>query len=187
MWWLNSGNISGVKTGESQHMLGNISNFENKISVQQIIDKVIRESSADRVLILKTENGGGKPRLGSHLYSSVMYESSNLDLVKPDYQRLSVDEHYVKMLSDIGPSRRNSLITDKMKNGTLKWIYQREGIKYSEIHYIGETQSAFVYLSVATKADDNTFDEPITRVEIEIAISKLVTLFNSAITNANLI
>ena len=155
--------------------------FDNKIEIQQIIDRVINISSADRFLILKTENGGGKPRLGSHLYSSVMYESIKppLNSVKNDYQRLLVDDIYVKMLSDIGPGAPNRLNIHQMKEGILKNIYRVENIEYSEVHYIGETDSAFLYLSIATSKKDNDFHEPLDRVEIEIAISKIRGIFKN--------
>ena len=155
--------------------------FEDKIEIQQIIDRVITNSTADRFLILKTENGGGKPRLGSHLYASVLYESIHTPLtsVKGDYQRLLVDDIYVKMLSDIGPGTANKLDISKMKDGILKNIYTVEQIKYSEIHYVGETDSVFLYLSIATCAENNTFDEPLDRVEIEIAISKVRDIFKN--------
>jgi len=153
--------------------------FENKIEVQRIIDRVLNNSSADSFLIWKTENGGGKPRLGSHLYASVIYESIKVPMtnVMVDYQRLLVDDIYVKMLSDIGPGTPNKLTVNKMKGGILKNIYTVEEIVYSEVHYIGETSSAFFYLSVASTKEDNTFDEPLDRVEIEISISKIRDIF----------
>jgi len=83
------------------------------------------------------------------------------------------------MLSDIGPGTPNKLLVSQMKDGILKNIYTVEQIAYSEVHYIGETDSAFFYLSIATSDDDVTFDEPLDRVEIEIAISKVSDIFKN--------
>tara|TARA_R110000868_G_scaffold154724_5_gene380831 strand:- start:64 stop:705 length:642 start_codon:yes stop_codon:yes gene_type:complete len=153
--------------------------YENKIEVQQIIERVMSNSNVSRFLIMKTENSGGKPRLGTHLYASVLYESVKPPLVsvKDDYQRLMVDDIYVRMLSDIGPGTANKLQVGDMKAGILKNIYLVEGITYSEIHYLWETNSAFFYATIATNDEGSTFDEPLDRVEIEIAVSKIREVF----------
>jgi len=174
-WWLNYEKPPNYKEE------GEVSStyFDDLIEIQQIMERVLNKTDVQRFLILKTENGGGKPRLGSHLYASVMYEAIDepLESVRDDYQRLLVDDIYVKMLSDIGPGIPNKLIRNKMKDGILKRIYLKENIAYSEVHYIDETDSAFFYLSLAT-SEDSRFDNPIDRVEIEIAISKLVNIFD---------
>lgn len=176
MWYIKEKNVSAVIP-----VSGGVDSsiFENKIEIQRIMDRVTTNTSVNRFLILKSENGGGKPRLGSHLYASVLYESIRAPItsVKDDYQRLLVDDLYVKMLSDIGPGSPNKLNTSKMKGGILKNIYTVENIVYFEIHYIGETETAFFYLSVATDNDDNTFDVPFDRVEVEIAVSKIRDIF----------
>ena len=153
--------------------------FEDISDFQETIDRVLTDTGVQRVLMMKTENGGGKPRLGTHLYASVLYEGYKhpLNSVKNDYQRILVDDIYVKMLSDIGPSTSNKLIVSRMKDGILKKIYQRETIIYSEVHYIGETDDAFFYISFSTTNNDDKFDEPNNRVEIEIAVSKIRRVF----------
>ena len=117
--------------------------------------------------------------MGSHLYASVIYESNKprVTSVKDDYQRLLVDDIYVKMLSDIGPGTPNKLVVSAMKDGILKNIYTVEEIEYSEVHYIWENDIAFFYLSISTTEEDNNFDEPLDRVEIEISISKIRDIF----------
>jgi len=154
-------------------------NFEGVSDFQDPIDRVLNDTGVQRSLMMKTENGGGKPRLGTHLYASVLYECYKhpLSSVKNDYQRILVDDIYVKMLSDIGPTTSNKLIVSRMKDGILKKIYQREDIIYSEVHYIGETDDAFFYISFSTTNNDDKFDEPNDRVEIEIAVSKIRRLF----------
>lgn len=157
-----------------------INKFEQSDEVQSMIDRVVYKSDVERFLILKTENGGGKPRIGANLYSSVLFESVKPPIasVKEDYQRLLVDPMYVKMLSDINIHIPNILITEKMKSGILKRLYLLEGVKYSEVHYIGETESAFYYCSVATTKSDESFNEVNNRVEIEIAVNRIRRLFN---------
>ena len=118
LWYL--ANIKSEQTGLTSN------NFEGVSDFQETIDRVINGTGAQRGLMMKTENGGGKPRLGTHLYASVLYEGYKhpLNSVKNDYQRILVDDIYVKMLSDIGPSTSNKLIVSRMKDGILKKIYQ---------------------------------------------------------------
>lgn len=172
LWYLNSN-----KTQKSTQAVS--SDFINVSVFQEAIDRVLSDTGVERILLMKTEDGGGKPRLGTHLYASVLYEGYKhpLNSVKNDYQRLLVDDIYVKMLSDIGPSTSNKLLVSRMKDGILKKIYQRETIVYSEVHYIGETDDAFFYISFATTDNDDRFDEPNDRVEIEIAVSKIRVIF----------
>jgi len=171
LWYL------GNKKSEVLELTSN--DFEDISDFQETIDRVLTDTGVQRVLMMKTENGGGKPRLGTHLYASVLYEGYKhpLNSVKNDYQRILVDDIYVKMLSDIGPSTSNKLIVSRMKDGILKKIYQRETIIYSEVHYIGETDDAFFYISFSTTNNDDKFDEPNNRVEIEIAVSKIRRVF----------
>lgn len=186
MWYMKDGrekdSIPASNLVNPDHTI-ELDRFQNDPEIQYVIDRVLDRTSAHRFLILKTEDGGGKPRLGSHLYSSVIFEAmqSPLQPVKSDYQRLLVDDIYVRMLSDIGPSTPNKLKVGAMKDGLLKSIYLVEGVTYSEIHYIGETNNAFLYLSIATIKPDCTFDDPLDRVEIEIAISKIRTIFINSI------
>jgi hypothetical protein len=176
MWYLKDRKASPVPTNPNKP---DNHRFENRMEIQQTIDRVVKNSSVDRFLILKTENGGGKPRLGSHLYASVIYESVTLPMtpVKDDYQRLLVDDIYIRMLADIAPGKANKLLVSDMKAGILKDIYLVEHVEYSEVHYLWETDSAFYYLSAATSDKDNVFDTPLDRVEIEIAISKIRDIF----------
>lgn len=172
LWYLNSN-----KPQKTTQTIS--SDFINVSEFQESIDRVLSDTGVQRILLMKTEDGGGKPRLGTHLYASVLYEGYKhpLNSVKNDYQRLLVDDIYVKMLSDIGPSTSNKLLVSRMKDGILKKIYQRETIVYSEVHYIGETDDAFFYISFATTDNDDRFDEPNDRVEIEIAVSKIRVIF----------
>lgn len=165
---------------ETPNIIEKISLFESNSETQMIIDRVVAKTNCERFLILKVENGGGKPRVGANLYASVIFESLKKPFisVKSEYQRLLVDPMYVKMLSDIGLTQHNPLHVNKMKSGILKRLYQSEGVKYSEIHYIGETDTSFYFASIATSKDDCEFSDLNDRVEIEISINKIRNIFN---------
>tara|TARA_R110000868_G_scaffold176916_5_gene414994 strand:+ start:7431 stop:8057 length:627 start_codon:yes stop_codon:yes gene_type:complete len=179
VWWLDK-----LKRGNHKSDSNILpEQVENLIEIQQIMERVLDKSPVKRFLIFKTENGGGKPRLGSHLYASAIYEAYRTPMVAviDDYQRLLVDDIYVKMLSDIGPSSPNKLIRNDMKDGLLKRIYLKENVTYAEVHYLAETNNAFYYLSIATDEETERFNSPLNRVEIEIAVNKIANIFNGII------
>jgi transposase len=64
-----------------------------------------------------------------------------------------------------------------MKDGLLKRVYLRDGIKYSEVYYVTETDDAFVYVTFSTTDENEKFDNPNDRVEIDIAVSKIRNIF----------
>jgi hypothetical protein len=174
IWYLNSSKINlNLNTAKK------VNNLENLLEIQGILNRVIDDTCIQRVLVMKTENGGGKPRLGAHLYASILYEAfkAPLSSSKTDYQRILVDDIYVKMLSDIGPTTHNNLSVSKMKEGLLKRIYLRDGVKYSEVYYLMETDDSFIYMTFSTTDDNEKFEDPNDRVEIDIAVSKIRNIF----------
>jgi hypothetical protein len=179
MWYLENRNNDTKNVIKSKKVI----DLENNNEIQPIINRVINETSIQRVLVMKTENSGGKPRLGSHLYASIIYEAykAPLSSTKNDYQRILVDDMYVKMLSDIGPTEHNTLSINKMKDGLLKRIYLRDGIKYSEVYYLTETDDSFIYITFSTTDDNEKFETPNDRVEIDIAVSKIRNIFEKLI------
>jgi len=173
IWYLNNTN-----KGDKQPLKKSV-DLEHLVEIQPILNRVIDDTCIQRVLVMKTENGGGKPRLGAHLYASILYEAfkAPLSSTKNDYQRILVDDMYVKMLSDIGPTTHNNLSVNKMKDGLLKRIYLRDGVKYSEVYYLTETDDSFIYMTFSTTDENERFEEPNDRVEIDIAVSKIRNIF----------
>lgn len=174
MWYLNN-----IKQDNKSRRLIKSIDVEGIPEVQPILNRVIDDTCIQRVLVMKTENGGGKPRLGAHLYASILYEAfkAPLSSTKNDYQRILVDDMYVKMLSDIGPTTHNNLSVNKMKDGLLKRIYLRDGVKYSEVYYLTETDDSFIYMTFSTTDENERFEDPNDRVEIDIAVSKIRNVF----------
>lgn len=173
IWYLNNTN-----KGDKQPLKKSV-DLEHLVEIQPILNRVIDDTCIQRVLVMKTENGGGKPRLGAHLYASILYEAfkAPLSSTKNDYQRILVDDMYVKMLSDIGPTTHNNLSVNKMKDGLLKRIYLRDGVRYSEVYYLTETDDSFIYMTFSTTDENERFEEPNDRVEIDIAVSKIRNIF----------
>ena len=166
------------------------SHFDNEVfddlpEIQQIIERLLNKTKISGVHFIKTENGGGRPRLGTNIYLSIKYEAvkDSLYLSKVDYQKMLIDEPYIRMLNNIGTTQPLVLSVTDMEDGMLKRIFDNVGIKYVEMYFIGETDTAFFYVSLSTVDDGYEFNEIVDRVEIEIAINKLRNLFTELVEN----
>lgn len=126
--------------------------FERRAEVYEIMNKILQETHAKRILVLKTTNGGGRPKSGSHIYASVLYEDFNppFHSVVDMYQRIRVDKDYVKMLQHISHEGRRNLLISDMPPSLLRSIYMREGVALSQVYYLSENNTSFFYCSVAT-------------------------------------
>lgn len=153
--------------------------FNDVPEIQQIIDRLLNKTSISGVHFIKTENGGGRPRLGTNIYLSISYEAvkDSLYLSKVDYQKMLIDEPYIRILNNIGTTQPLVISVGDMEEGMLKRIFDNVGIKYVEMYFIGETDTAFFYVSLSTVDEGYEFNEIVDRVEIEIAINKLRNLF----------
>lgn len=148
--------------------------------VYKLMAGVTKSTSSKRFLILKTTNGGGKPKVGSKIYASVLYE----DVYHPFksviniYTRVVVDGEYVNMLRKVALDGFVSLDVPNMNPGLLREIYESEGVFFSQIFYLHETAEAFYYCSVAT--DETGVFGMTTKPEqltIRLTVDKLRNIF----------
>lgn len=148
-------------------LLAGLSNIYSKM--QQLLN----ETDANRFLILKAENGGGRPKIGSTINVSVLYEVlAGLPSIKDDYQKLPVDNEYISMLADASSHGHASLVVSELPPCILKDIYVAENVKYSEVHYLCETPKAFYYCSIASTLTTN-FSGAKSRNSIHLSVNNI--------------
>lgn len=146
-----------------------------------LMNRLIDSSSVKRVLILKAENGGGIPRIGSDLHASVVMEETRPPFkpVKDKYQRIGLDHEYLKMLVNVYSNKCVKIKVDELPNSLLKNIYLSEGVKYAEIHHLFDTKSTFYYCSLATN-EDNDLSSSKDNLEIILTIDKIKEIFKQS-------
>lgn len=129
----------------------------NRSKVQDLLEDLRNKIHCPRALILYTEDSGGLPTLGSQLYISILYESSDSDIpnIKSDVQHLMTDGHYDSLLSELLAEGSYHGVTSDMPDGLLKDFYVASGICESLVLPILQTKSKFYYLSVAWNTCDN--------------------------------
>lgn len=111
-----------------------------------------------RALILKAENGGGVPKPGHQIYSSILWEStdSKTPSIRKSWQRQPVDEEYTKMLADLYQNKSVHILTKQMQDSQLKNVYLSSDIVESQIYHIYHDEGKFVYLSLNYNEDIDT-------------------------------
>ena len=88
------------RTRRSRHM---DAGFADVNELYQTLQTLLGDISADRILIIKSENGGGLPRPGCEIKSSVIHEVFNgkLGSLYEIWQRVPLDHEYSRILSEL--------------------------------------------------------------------------------------
>ena len=157
----------------------------------EIISNLRRQNQAsvERVLIVKTSNGGGVPKPTTHVYSSVLEETydDHVKPLKPDWQNQMTDSAYDEIIMKLSGKKMVKVKTLEMENGMVKNIYLRNGSQ-GAINFMVRDQFPFVYVSVVIDKDadiDQVFEDPRLSDDIRIAQNKLMQLYKKGVfTNA---
>lgn len=154
--------------------------------IYETMDVLVKTTSIERIMILKAQNGGGKPKVGKQLHARVLYQryqdNSNIKLVdaKTQYAFVEVDEPYVRMLIETETTFSSKVVTSNLPEGSLlKTIYEAENVAFSEVFYLYETKEAFFYISLATSQEKERFQSAEDRNQINWAIGLLRYTFKS--------
>ena len=121
--------------------------------IYSILNDVMSKTKAFRVVIMKTENGGGRPQIGCELKSSVVYEvfDSGHKPIKLDWQKQVIDEQYSSMLSELILSSERCIrvkTADMPDYSMLKIAYQATGVVQATMYELAERGKDYIYLSV---------------------------------------
>lgn len=136
---------------------------------------ILEETPVERFLILKAHNGGGVIKPNTPIYSSVLYEdyAHPFRSVKAQYQRLEADEEYLRMMVELIQKKSITLETGKIPNGLLKNIYQAEGVKYSQLFFLGNDKKNIYYCSCATSVEGGWENSPYEKNQIFMAVNTI--------------
>lgn len=122
----------------------------------EIMNMVMVDTSAHRVIIYRSHNGGGKPKLGKPLYCTAQYEVFRSSRSKKkDWIGQELDVGYVNLLSKVDQKSTIDLFLDTMPDGILKADYFGDNVTSAVVIKVHETSSNFYYLEIRhqSKAD----------------------------------
>jgi len=115
-----------------------------------MLNELLASVTADRVVLLRAENGGNIPTIGKELTSSIVYEvfSETSHAIRDSWQKQALDDAYVWMLKRVSTDGFIELMTDDMPDGILKNLYQRHGVVASHVWGVYSTEGAYYYLAI---------------------------------------
>ena len=132
-----------------------------------------------RSLILKTENGGGVPRLGASLFSSVLYEalSGKGASLRKGWQQERLDEEYVKMLIAVMANGQVHLKTEEMPECRLKTLYEANGVNEAMVFLIAVEETRLIYLSLNCCKKETKEMTPTQEEAMRAGVNRLKQIF----------
>lgn len=148
--------------------------------VYAILNNIKREVGAHRVMILASENGGGVPRVGCQLYTSVVYETFDAPLraLRSRWQRQPLDEQYIKLLTDIVVSGESTFVPSMAEDGILKDLHEAQKLVASRYYRLIEREKEVLYLSCSF-LNDADYDTPKAREVLRAGLAQLRQLFET--------
>lgn len=128
--------------------------------IYDILQEARSQLGCVRILILKTENGGGIPKVNSPIYATVLHEvyDAKIEPIKESWQRRLVDSFYCKILCQLLNEEKVE-IEEKNLEGILKPIYSSYGHKLSQKYYIKVFEDMFIFCSFIFDRDEITVND----------------------------
>lgn len=149
--------------------------IQKVVNIYDSMHVVLDETAVERFLIFKAHNGGGIIKPHTPLYISVLYEDYThpFKSVKDDYQRLAVDEALIRILAQLPASKSVKIRTEELEKGIVKDIYEGEGVKYSEIFYLGQDRKNIYYCSCGSSVEGGWEHSSYQKMTIQIQINAI--------------
>lgn len=166
---------------------GSSNAFAAGIQVYDLMNDIVNNTPAQRVIIFKAVNGGKKIKLGSHLNINSVQGISKTPFPADDWKRyrgLIVDEEYNRMLLDVSSHNTKKIKVDPNDpnaNSMLMNIYKATGVTYSEIHHVFDHKSEYYFMSISTDQNISFDDNPIWRNNIDLNVSKISKIYSKSL------
>ena len=112
---------------------------------------ILEKTDAVQVVLLKAHNGGEPLKIGTWLYSSVIYEVRNPgeNEVKDRWVAQPLDERYLEMLAHLQRDKRVNLVTKDLKPSPLKDVYEANGTVFAKVVEVFSTKDLQKYFYVS--------------------------------------
>jgi len=164
--------------------------ISSAVKIQELIEEFVKEhDNIGKVLILKLENGGGVPQLGTVQHISILNEAINNNIdniypIKQDFQHYIIGAEYQKMLNNVLNTDLYITCIEKMDDGVLKKILSSNDMKQivvTDITHIpslggDNTKGFLIYLSIHIKTDEKIDDK--FQADIFIISDKIKKIFD---------
>lgn len=144
-----------------------------------ILNELLVHSKAKKITVLKTTNGGGIPKIGKEINSTIIHEvyDNPMKGFKQKWQKQHIDAGYVQILCAMVEDEETDVNTKNLKDCLIKQIYASQKITNSLFIKIHENDQRMIYLTLnyMNLAHDNLAGKQ----HITIAKSKLKNIFSN--------
>lgn len=164
--------------------------ISSAVAIQEHIESFSNTHSAARVLIMKFENGGGLPQLGTVQHISVLNEAINpsnksyLTPIKQDFQNYTIDAEFQRMMLRVLSTEIYAIPVTELGDGFLKKTYHGTDISkiiitpITNIPAIGaSTLKGFMIYMTVQFMDDREIS-PKMETDIMIMKNKIMNIFH---------
>ena len=138
--------------------------IESAVAIQDSIENFVAKHDVARVLVMRMENGGGIPQLGTVQHISVINEaintkhkspSSKIKPIKHNFQSYVVGAEYQRLLLNVIQNDVIEIATSDLEEGILKNVYSSQDItnalifQVTHVPTLGNISKGFmIYVSV---------------------------------------
>lgn len=155
--------------------------YGNIRKIYQLLQSSMPELRANRLMILKSENGGGIPAPGAHVTSSVINEVMDPPVcsVFEAWQKVPLDQHCSRMVAEvITNGSASAAMVDLREASTLRDLMVTAESSHVFYYRICATPNALLYLSIHYASTD---DQPMgerERVTARRVVHQLCGIFS---------
>ncbi len=154
--------------------------FNDTKEIIDITNDMVLDPVIDRILIFRGGNGGSIPKLGKDYHIKAVFEAHKTypqTSSLKTYAGITPDSHYISMLLNLMENNKESFVIDQMQDSLLKRIYDYEGIKYSEVYSLCQTEEYIFFISFSSKTHTQFTSDILIQLKIDTSLTKLKSLF----------
>lgn len=164
------------------------------VKIQEIIEELMIDINAARIMIVKIENGGGIPQLGTIQTMTVLNECLNRNYtpphgkvtsIKQDFQAYTVDQTYQRLLTRTMETGTYMYSVEDLNHSVFSTLYRAQGIKKAILMTItnlptigGDVNKGFmIFMSI--QFTDDVEITPMIESEYTIAQEKIKNIYHA--------
>ncbi len=154
--------------------------FADVNELYQTLQTLLGDISADRILVIKSENGGGLPRPGCTIKSSVIHEVYNgqyLGSLYEVWQRVPLDHDYSQILSVLSTGQWVWRETSTLSHSSVIKDLLEDDVRRLAFARICGTNNALWYIALHFRSPNKIDDKE--RARTQQAIYRLRVLFGN--------
>ena len=160
-------------------------NKKNKLKkICDITKCMLDVTKADRIVVVRTTSGIKNPKPGEAFFFNLIHTETmtedltsihklNLLQTDGDYIMIRVEKIFVDLLLWLEKNEKFVLHTKDMPDNIVKQLYIADGIKYTEIYFIGKTKEEIFTCFIHSYDENNMFQEPNKRLAINTGIAEM--------------